>query len=412
MARTLTQLFPPMPGVRKLRRPLIIWTTAILFGLFAIFLLASLKKERLASGQYEEVQVVADEAPVHTESFSGLPASYAEIWKKSQSAVIVPQEEQRAQACIEPRAHGQPTAVIGPPLQNLHVADKTIEDQEREKALRSAIFFTAIAAKAVDAAPGAVPAPETALPDLAMPRQAFDVLGDVLKTTQQGESSETRANQKAKQAFLKAKAGEQAAVYLAHRIQDPLSPYQLMAGTVLPAVLVSGINSDLPGQIIAQIRENVYDTVTGGYLLVPQGAKLIGSYDNMIAWGQDKVMVVWSRLIFPNGSSIVLDNMEGSDLAGYAGFHDRVNNHYLKLGVAILFSSVLSVGATQSHGDIRGYHATWDQQLGANVGEDVNKTGQKIVERQLNVPPTIEIRPGYPFNVMVNKDVILREYRP
>ena len=409
MASPLTELFTPMPAVRKLKKPLIIWTAATLFGLFFIFLLASFKKERVASPQAEALPVVTNEAPVLTESFSGLPASYAEIREKVPSPPPIAKKEARPQVSLSPKTHGQPAVALGPALENQ--ADQTREAQEREKALRSAIFFTAIAAKTKGPASATAAVPETALADAGVPRQAFDMLGDVLKSTQRGESSETRANQKAKQDFLKEKAKAEAAVYLTHRIQEPVSPYQLMAGTVLPAVLISGINSDLPGQIISQIRENVYDTVTGSYLLIPQGAKLIGSYDNMIAWGQDKVMVVWSRLIFPDGASIVLDNMEGGDVSGYAGFHDRVNNHYLKLGVAILFSSVLSVGATQAHGDIQGYHATWDQQLAANVGKDINKTGQKIVERQLNVPPTIEIRPGYPFNVMVNKDVILREYR-
>ncbi|KPA11603.1 conjugal transfer protein TrbI [Candidatus Magnetomorum sp. HK-1] len=220
--------------------------------------------------------------------------------------------------------------------------------------------------------------------------------------------SETRTNQRSKQTFFHSQ--DQGAIHLNQRIQDPVSPYQLMAGTVLPAVLISGINSDLPGHIIAQIRENVFDTVHGRYLLVPQGTKLLGSYDNMVSWGQDKVMLVWSRLIMPDGATIALDNMPGVDVMGYAGLKDRVNNHYMKIAGAILMSTFLSVGTRHIAGEVNDNDPTIGQEFASEVSSDVNRAGQKIVTRHLNVPPTLEIRPGFPFNVMVNKDIILRPY--
>jgi type IV secretory pathway VirB10-like protein len=235
------------------------------------------------------------------------------------------------------------------------------------------------------------------------------MINDLIDRLQPGQNlSDTRADQQSKKDFFEIKG--QGAVYLNQRIQDPVSPYQLMAGTVLPAVLISGINSDLPGHIIAQIRENVFDTVHGRYLLVPQGTKLLGSYDNMVSWGQDKVMLVWSRLIMPDGATIVLDNMPGVDTMGYSGLKDRVNNHYMKIASAILMSTFLSVGTRRLAGEVTDNDPTFAQEMTSSASADINQAGQKIVTRHLNVPPTLEIRPGFPFNVMVNKDIILRPY--
>jgi type IV secretion system protein VirB10 len=183
-----------------------------------------------------------------------------------------------------------------------------------------------------------------------------------------------------------------------------------MAGTVIPAVLISGINSDLPGPILAQVRENVFDNVSGNYLLIPQGTRLFGRYDNMVSWGQERVLLVWSRLIFPDGSSILLENMPGADLSGYAGLKDSVNNHYFKLATAVLLSTFLNVGARVAAGNTDDFQPTVEQQIAAEAGAGVNQAGQQIVGRQLAVPPTIEVRPGWPFNVMVNKDIILKPY--
>ncbi len=223
--------------------------------------------------------------------------------------------------------------------------------------------------------------------------------------------SETYTDQARKRAFLDESKKSDEAVYLEHQMQEPISPYQVMAGTVLPAVLVTGINSDLPGQILAQIRENVYDSVSGKYLLIPQGTRLIGTYDNQISWGQNRVMQVWSRMLFPNGSSIQLGGMQGADLAGYAGANDKVNYHYGRIAGAVLLSTFLGVGARQAGGNnTDGFYPSLGQQMGGEAASGINQAGQKLLNRELNVAPTIEISPGYKFNVMVNRDIILRPY--
>lgn len=187
------------------------------------------------------------------------------------------------------------------------------------------------------------------------------------------------------------------------RVAPPASPYILQAGAVIPAALITGIRSDLPGQITAQVTANVYDSPTGRILLIPQGARLIGEYDSEIAAGQTRVLLAWDRLILPDGRSIVLERQPGADGAGYAGLQDRVNQHWGNLLRAAAISTLLGVGA----------------ELGADEDDDltralrrgsqdtINQTGQQIVRRQLNVQPTLTIRSGHPLRVVLTRDLIL-----
>ena len=197
-----------------------------------------------------------------------------------------------------------------------------------------------------------------------------------------------------------------ASIYNPHRLETPVSPYQLMAGTIIPATLLTGVNSDLPGQVIAQVTSPVYDTVTGEIVLVPQGARLIGRYDSVIAFGQSRALLVWSRIVMPDGSSIRIDNLAGVDARGYAGLEDKVDYHSWKLLQGVALSTLLSVGselASDDEGDIaRAFRRS--AQTGAN------EAGQEIVRRNLDVQPSITIRPGWRLGVLVNKDIVLKPY--
>jgi type IV secretory pathway VirB10-like protein len=195
------------------------------------------------------------------------------------------------------------------------------------------------------------------------------------------------------------------------RIVAPASSYVVQAGNVIPASLITGIRSDLPGQITAQVTENVHDSPTGRFLLIPQGARLIGIYDSQVAFGQSRVLLVWTRLIMPNGRSIVLDRQPGADTAGYAGLEDEVDNHWGALFKAALLSTLLGVGSelgstsgTGNNGDI--IHA-----LRRGSSDSLNQTGQKTVQRNLNIQPTLTIRPGFPVRVIVNRDLVLEPYK-
>jgi type IV secretion system protein TrbI len=213
------------------------------------------------------------------------------------------------------------------------------------------------------------------------------------------------ASQDRQLAFLN--AGVDRRTVSSDRVAPPASPFVLQAGAVIPAALITGIRSDLPGQISAQVTEPVYDSPTGRVLLVPQGARLIGEYSNDVGFGQRRVLLVWKRLIFPNGRSIVLERQPGADAQGYAGLQDGVDYHWWDLAKAAGLSTLLSVGAELAIDD-------QDRLLRAirNGGQDtINDAGQQIIRRQLTVAPTLTIRPGFPVRVLVTRDLILEPYR-
>ena len=203
-------------------------------------------------------------------------------------------------------------------------------------------------------------------------------------------------------------------------LHPPASAFTVMTGSVIPAVLVSGINSDLPGPILAQVSQNVFDSATGKYLLVPQGSRLIGVYQNASAYGQQRVEIAWQRLIFPNTSSMNLPQMPGADQGGYAGFTDEVNNHYVRtFGTAALMSLIsagqmvgqmATIGSGGTYGPY-GYSqpnqwAMASQTAGSAASGQFGSVGQQMIGQGMNRPPTIEIRPGYQFNVMVTEDLV------
>ena len=197
-----------------------------------------------------------------------------------------------------------------------------------------------------------------------------------------------------------------AEIYNPHSLRTPVSPFQVMAGTIIPASLVTGLNSDLPGQVIAQVTENVYDTPTGQYLLLPQGTRLLGRYDSDIEDGQSRALVVWNRLIRPDGSSLVIENLPGVDLSGQAGLRGSVDRHLGSLFKAAILSSVLSISAELGTDD--------DDQIAEairNGGQDTfNQAGQRVVTRALSRKPTLRVRPGWRLGVIVNRDLVLTPY--
>jgi type IV secretion system protein VirB10 len=178
----------------------------------------------------------------------------------------------------------------------------------------------------------------------------------------------------------------------------------LSAGTVIPASLLTGLNSDLPGLVIAQVTENVQDSATGRTILVPQGARLIGNYDSHASYGQRRVLLVWTRIVFPDGSSVALDKMPAADTAGYSGLEDDVDGHGWQLIKGIVLSSLLGVGAELSIG-------SGDSDLVRAIRESGQRNaadaGQQLTARNLDVKPTITVRPGWPVRAVLNEDLAL-----
>ncbi|WP_342629800.1 TrbI/VirB10 family protein [Nguyenibacter vanlangensis] len=207
-----------------------------------------------------------------------------------------------------------------------------------------------------------------------------------------------------KQAFLDGPVDHR--TVSAERLTPAASPYVLQAGSIIPGALITGIRSDLPGEVTAQVTENVYDSPTGHILLIPQGAKLIGRYDSQIAYGQTRVLLVWTRLMRGTTDSIVLENEPAADAAGYAGLQDQTDNHWGEVFKAALVSTILSVG---SEADISGGNGI-AQALRTGGSQGFNQIGEQIVGRSLNIQPTNIIRPGFPVRVMVHRDLVLTPY--
>ena len=234
-------------------------------------------------------------------------------------------------------------------------------------------------------------------------------------TGQTGSAYDGQNGQSQKDSFLQKARSHTTENYLKSTRTDPLSRYEIKAGWDIPATLEQAIDSDLPGEVKALVRSNVYDTATGEYLLIPQGARLLGTYNSVISYGQARVQVVWTRIIFPDGTSINLDGMSGHDDQGRAGFHDQVNNHYARLvGFAVLtsaFAAGLELSQRQNTSLLT--TPTAGQTASAAVGQQLTELGAEVTRRNLNIQPTIKIRVGYKFTVRVNRDMLFdAPYKP
>jgi type IV secretion system protein VirB10 len=192
-----------------------------------------------------------------------------------------------------------------------------------------------------------------------------------------------------------------------HALAPPVSPYTLSAGTVIAASLITGLNSDLPGLVTAQVTEHVFDSVTGRILLIPQGSRLIGSYDSVVAFGQRRALVVWQRILLPDGSSIRIDNVPATDAAGYAGLADKVDRHTWQLLKGVALSTLLGVGTELSFDD----ESDLVEAVRESTQESASRAGDQIVRKNLDIQPTITVRPGWPLRVVLHKDLVLRAWR-
>lgn len=189
-----------------------------------------------------------------------------------------------------------------------------------------------------------------------------------------------------------------------HRLMPPVSPWTLQAGSVIAASLITGLNSDLPGLVTAQVTESVYDSVTGRSLLIPQGSRLIGSYDSLVAIGQSRALVVWQRIILPDGSSIRIDNVPATDTQGYAGLSDRIDRHTWQLLKGVALSTLLGVGSELGWGNSE---SDLVRAVRESAQQSGTRTGDQVVTRNLDIQPTLRVRPGWPLRIVVHKDIVL-----
>jgi type IV secretion system protein VirB10 len=403
---TLELRTQPRP-VTRINRKVLIGTAAVVLLLIAGLVLVALRAPSLRVAAPQELFNV-EHKPI-ADALSRLPASYDGL---------------------PPDKKGPPTKATAPGLpkgvpaagpsdwdDEADRAEKVLLARLEAEARKSPVFFrlqlkaapkeTVSAEVRPDRLPAPAPAATTtdggltALSALRAAERVVALAGGDVDALGGSTSDQTR-----KLAFLK--SGPEKDVYNPHVLQTPASPYQLMAGTVIAASLVTGLNSDLPGFVIAQVTENVFDTVSGRFLLIPQGSRLVGRYDNIVAFGQERALVVWQRIILPDGSSVVIDNLPATDTGGYAGLADEVDFHTWKLLKGVALATVLGVGSElvfdSSESDLV-------KALQQSTQATTNRAGQRLIERQLNVQPTITVRPGWPLRVIVHRDIVLRPYR-
>lgn len=402
---------PPRPVVRLNRRML-----AILVGSLAALVLAatlwSLQPARRAKDAAAELYNV--DRVSRAETLDQLPKDYSKVTPFVKPAVPVlgeslPGDLGPAILHAERNANANASAVYN---DSVH-ADRLARLQDAEEAARASLFFRSSGnsggAKATSTTAAAVN--PTAQASGNQPFNPMGLAGAPPPVSTPSTDPTTAQNrQEQKQAFTT--QGSDVATRNAGGLQLPVSPYQVMAGTVIPAALVTGINSDLPGQVIANVTEAVYDTATGRYLLIPQGSRLMGRYDSQVSFGQRRVLLVWTRLILPDTSSIALDRLPGIDPAAYAGLEDGVDWHWDRILAGAALSTLLGVGAELAAPENRtdGNRVVVAARQG--VQDPVNQVGQEITKRNMSIQPTLTIRLGFPMRVMVSKDLVLRPYQP
>jgi type IV secretion system protein VirB10 len=278
--------------------------------------------------------------------------------------------------------------------------------KEADAAAASSVFFSSGNQGKTAAAPvqAFATAPASGLP-------SFDPLAAALASAaaQSADPAATQNQQEQKEAFLKPGITE---TRNSGNLVLPESPYQVMAGTVIAGALVTGIKSDLPGDVIGTVTEPVYDTATGSFLLIPQGSRILGRYNSQVSYGQSRVQVVWNRVILPDTSSLTLDNLVGADPAGYAGLEDGVDWHWDRIFAGAALTTLLGVASELAAPENRQDGNRVIVAGRDSVQDSLNQVGQEVTRRNTNIQPTLEERPGLPVRIIVNRDLVLRPYQP
>ncbi|WP_395026083.1 TrbI/VirB10 family protein [Comamonas odontotermitis] len=382
----------PRPVTRLNRRTLAMFTGGLSVAVLGATIW-SLQPHRRGAGEPRELYNV--DRVSKSEGLDGLPSDYSRLPKAPELGPPLPGDLGPAIVASQ-----QPTYM--PPGHDPQDALR----KEAEAAAASSVFFRSgqQGRAAAPAVATAAVAPGNALAD-------FDPLatGPASTAAQFTDSTTAQNRQEQKEAFLR---GGSAETRNSGSLQMPASPYQVMAGTVIAAALVTGIKSDLPGDVIATVTEPVYDTATGRFLLIPQGSRILGKYNSQVSYGQSRVQMVWNRIILPDTSSLTLDNLVGTDPAGYAGLEDGVDRHSGRILAGAALTTLLGVGAELAAPENR-QDGNRIVIAGRDSAQDsINQVGQEMTRRNMNVQPTLTARPGLPVRIIVAKDLALRPYQP
>ncbi|WP_296337116.1 TrbI/VirB10 family protein [Delftia acidovorans] len=384
----------PRPVTRLNRRMLVMLTGGLSVAVLGA-MIWSLQPHRRGGGEQYELYNV--DRVSKSEGLDQLPSDYSKLRKVPELGPPLPGD-------LGPAIVKSQQPVYGPPG---HVPEDALR-KEAEAAAASSVFFRSASQRSAAALAGqGAAAPSTLAADLA----GLDPLaaGPASTAAQPFDPTALQNRQDQKEGFQKAGTAE---TRNSGSLQLPASPYQVMAGTVIAAALVTGIKSDLLGDVIATVTEPVYDSATGKFLLIPQGSRILGKYNSQVSYGQSRVQMVWNRVILPDTSSLTLDNLVGTDPAGYAGLEDGVDRHWGRILAGAALTTLLGVGA-----ELAAPENLQDGNRIVIAGRDsvqdsVNQIGQEMTRRNMNIQPTLTARPGLPVRVIVNRDLVLRPYQP
>ncbi|ECL3020073.1 conjugal transfer protein TrbI [Campylobacter jejuni] len=393
--------FLPKNNKRLSKVPIIILFTIAVIVLFSVFYVALSRKQNL---EKQATQTAPKEETQSTSKIENIASYVDELSQtkqiKEQNSTLQPVNNtipitQQVQQEIKPQPIQTPIL-----MQNNEIDERELR-LKKDMQLKALISQTSLGIKSeIQEKP--------TIGNHFTPSQTDypNIPNDQVNTSAGLGGLDTNANKDAQgQQFLSQKNDNG---YLKNSKQKPLSPYEIKAGWNIPAVLITGVNSDLPGQILAQVTQNVYDTSTGKYLLIPQGTKVVGAYSSNIIYGQSRLLVAWNKLIFPNGDTLNIDSMQGASQDGYTGFEDEVDNHYFRIfGSAFLLSSITAGIALSDNSSTNGEKETASDKAISQAIQQMGQVASEMIRKNMNVSPTLKIRPGYKFNIFVTKDIIL-----
>ncbi|EAL8059697.1 conjugal transfer protein TrbI [Campylobacter jejuni] len=393
--------FLPKNNKRLSKVPIIILFTIAVIVLFSVFYVALSRKQNL---EKQATQTAPKEETQSTSKIENIASYVDELSQtkqiKEQNSTLQPVNNtipitQQVQQEIKPQPIQTPILI-----QNNEIDERELR-LKKDMQLKALISQTSLGIKSEIQE-------KLTIGNHFIPSQTDypNIPNDQVNTSAGLGGLDTNANKDAQgQQFLSQKNDNG---YLKHSKQKPLSPYEIKAGWNIPAVLITGVNSDLPGQILAQVTQNVYDTSTGKYLLIPQGTKVVGAYSSNIIYGQSRLLVAWNKLIFPNGDTLNIDSMQGTSQDGYTGFEDEVDNHYFRIfGSAFLLSSITAGIALSDNSSTNGEKETASDKAISQAIQQMGQVASEMIRKNMNVSPTLKIRPGYKFNIFVTKDIIL-----
>lgn len=391
-------------GNKRLTKvPLIIIAVMFLLILFSIVYAAIVRKQN----QTRQEPIVAEETKKqnagNTKDTNSFLDALSQDVKPPVAAPVTTPDEKAQETTLKHAPLPHSSAPLGMPKQGEAMQDQTDQkEMQMKKDMRLKALIAASNIKTTQARQNENTQAQNTN------KTTSQNLNDALSASLAAAATKTNEKMSEQEAteFLKRTANKG---YLQQKKEKPISPYELKAGWIIPAVLITGINSDLPGSILAQISQNVYDTATGRYLLIPQGTKAVGEYKSNIVYGQERVLTAWTKLIFPNGDTLNLEGMNGTSQDGYSGFTDQVNNHYLRIfGSAFLMSSITAgIAMSDKSSSSSSEKETNADKAMSQAIEQMSTVASEMIRKNMNIAPTLEIRPGYKFNIFVTKDIIL-----